>query len=176
MKKIVVLKRKVKNPRLEFQNFKIKLIVPKKCADQKSIKEILKQKAKWIEEKNQLINKIKEESKKIQLKERKDYQQAVFNLVSYYGKILRKAPKKIIFKSFKNNWGKCFSDGVVIFNKKISFLPLSLIRLIVIHEMCHLVVPKHNDEFKNLLSKFFPFKTYKQKIEKLRHYEYLIFN
>ncbi len=95
MKKIVVLKRKVKNPRLEFQNFKIKLIVPKKCADQKLIKEILKQKAKWIEEKNQLINKIKEECKNIQLKERKDYQQVVFNLVSYYGKILRKIPKKL---------------------------------------------------------------------------------
>jgi predicted metal-dependent hydrolase len=57
----------------------------------------------------------------------------------------------------KKRWGSCnYKKKILIFNKNLEYLPEELIKHIVIHEMCHLIVKNHNKEFWALVSKLDP--------------------
>jgi predicted metal-dependent hydrolase len=63
---------------------------------------------------------------------------------------------KVSFRRQKSRWGSCSSRGTVSLNVKLLFLPLPLVRYIMIHELCHTVHMNHSRKFWELVSRYDP--------------------
>ncbi|QJR44111.1 M48 family metallopeptidase [Mycoplasma miroungirhinis] len=65
------------------------------------------------------------------------------------------------FKSFKikkitSYWGKCKSDGNLIYNLYLVCFPLEAIEGVVVHELSHLIHFNHSQKFYNLVNEVYP--------------------
>ena len=57
----------------------------------------------------------------------------------------------------KTRWGTCNAAARRIWlNSELAKKPLSCIEYVVVHEMAHLVEPRHNDRFRELLDRLMP--------------------
>ncbi|MFW6324892.1 MAG: M48 family metallopeptidase, partial [Desulfovibrionales bacterium] len=56
----------------------------------------------------------------------------------------------------KTRWGSCSNKGTISLNCKLLFLPADLVRMVLVHELCHTVVPDHSSRFWARLETFFP--------------------
>ncbi len=65
-------------------------------------------------------------------------------------------PERMDIKRMKNRWGSCTSSGVVTLNPELIKAPSKCIEYVILHELCHLVVPNHNKEFYTLLESKMP--------------------
>jgi len=62
-----------------------------------------------------------------------------------------------IVRKMKNKWGSCnISKKELTFNLELAKKNDAQIQYVVIHELLHLIEPKHNDNFRNLLNSFCP--------------------
>ena len=57
----------------------------------------------------------------------------------------------------KTKWGSCTKNkGKLWFNLQLAKKPIDCIEYVVLHELIHLKVEKHNNEFKNLMQHYMP--------------------
>lgn len=153
--KILIFKRKVKYLRLEVDLGGIKIISPVGIEIDK--REILKRHKRWIEKRIERLNEIKRIAKGLEIYRQENFYNWVEILVNEISKILNVKPEKILFRKMKKRWGSCnYKKKILIFNKNLELLPKELIKHIVIHEMCHLIVKNHNKDFWNLVSRLDP--------------------
>lgn len=74
--------------------------------------------------------------------------------------------KRMDIKRMKNRWGSCTSEGVVTLNPELIRAPSKCIEYVIVHELCHLLVPNHKKEFYNLLEDKMPnWKKWKNHLE-----------
>ena len=66
----------------------------------------------------------------------------------------------IHIKDCKTMWGSCSSKGNLNFNFRLISMPLWVIDTIIIHELCHRKVMKHNEEFWKLVYTYCKKETY----------------
>jgi len=155
--------RKVKNLRIEVEKDNVKIIVPLNYTDK--IKNLIYKYEKWIKEKREKLKEIEDISKNLILYNYENLEEIVKKYVEEYSKILKVRPGKVIFRKMKNRWGSChFSNKKLIFNKKLKFLPLKLIKYVVLHEMCHLIYKNHKRNFWDLIKKIEPEYLEKEKL------------
>jgi len=69
---------------------------------------------------------------------------------------------EIKYRMMKSTWGVCRPiAGTITFNKRLVHQPESFIEYVVLHELCHLLVPNHSRDFYNLIKLHMPhFKKY----------------
>lgn len=73
---------------------------------------------------------------------------------------------RLDIKRMKNRWGSCTAGGVVTLNPELIKAPSKCIEYVIIHELCHIVVPNHKKEFYNLLEEKMPnWKKWKNHLE-----------
>jgi predicted metal-dependent hydrolase len=150
--KISIVKRKVKYTRLEVDLNGLKIIAPKSVEVKE--KEVLQRHQRWLQNKIQKLNEIKEISANLKIYNHERLSELVNFYVEKIGKILKLRPNKIIFRKMKVRWGSCHHEkGIIIFNKFLKYLPKELIGYVVLHEMCHLIVKNHKKEFWLLVKK-----------------------
>jgi len=163
----LVFKRKVKYLRLEIDLESIKIIAP--VGVEINEKEVLGRHKKWIEKRIERLNEIKRIAEGLEIYKQENLYNLVEVLVDEISKILKVKPEKILFRKMKKRWGSCnYRKKILIFNKNLEYLPEELIKNIVIHEMCHLIVRNHNKEFWALGSKLDP--DFKEKRKMLTGY------
>lgn len=78
---------------------------------------------------------------------------------TYYsmGKTLEVTVNKWEVKQMKTLWGSCnHHTRNIIFNLELIKKPLSCIEYIVVHELLHIRVRLHNEEYTALLNHYFP--------------------
>ena len=64
---------------------------------------------------------------------------------------------KLIIKKMKGKWGYCdIRTRNICLNLELTKRNLEFIEYVVLHELCHLIVPNHGSEFKNLLNQHLP--------------------
>lgn len=56
----------------------------------------------------------------------------------------------------QTRWGSCSSQKKISLNYKLIFLPLELVKHVLIHELCHTVHLNHSAQFWSLLAKYDP--------------------
>jgi len=144
--------RKVKYLRIEVSKDIIRLIVPQKYPVK--IDDVIERKKGWIQSKVEQLRELEDISRRLSLYNCENLEEIVERNVNEYGSILRVMPEKIFFRRMKNRWGSChFRNKKLIFNRRLKFLPEELIRYVVLHEMCHLIVKNHRKEFWLLVKK-----------------------
>ena len=59
-------------------------------------------------------------------------------------------------KSFKSRWGSCDSKGEILLNWKLIMLPPKVIDYVIIHELSHIRISNHSQDFWNLVEEKYP--------------------
>ena len=69
---------------------------------------------------------------------------------------------EIKYRLMKSTWGVCRPTiSTITFNKRLVYQPVEFIEYVVVHEMCHLLVPNHGRDFYDLVAQLMPhFKAY----------------
>lgn len=71
--------------------------------------------------------------------------------------IRRGAPEpELRFRRMQKRWGSCTKNNVIMLNTELVKAPLQCIDYVIVHELCHLVYPKHDTRFRSLLNRILP--------------------
>lgn len=171
-KQITIVKRKVKHPRLELKTGFPTLILPQDGNFNPTA--IINKHQKWLEQKVKFIENLKNKYKNQKIYQRKE--DNLIGLTTKFieesSKIIRIEPRRVGFRYMKTKWGSCTKKGRICLNLMLKYLPISLIRYVVFHEMTHLLVPNHSENFWLYIKK--EFKNPKQYEEMLYGYWFLI--
>jgi hypothetical protein len=76
--------------------------------------------------------------------------------------------KNIMWKKQLSRWGSCSANGNINISHRLLFAPEDVLEYVCIHEITHLKVFNHSQEFWNLIAKAIP--DYKEKIEWLEEH------
>lgn len=76
---------------------------------------------------------------------------------------------KLSWRFQKTVWGTCNERHNISLNAKLLFLPLKLVRYVMIHELCHTHYLSHGSKFWRLVEQFDPY--YRLHVQELRLYE-----
>lgn len=71
-------------------------------------------------------------------------------------------PKLVKIRSYKSRWGSCNSKDVITYNWKLIMAPKSIIKYVVIHELCHIKYLNHSKKYWNEVAKYVPDYKYKK--------------
>lgn len=78
-------------------------------------------------------------------------------------------PNSWQIKDMKTKWGSCTKNKSKLwFNLQLAKKPVDCIEYVVLHELIHLKIEKHNDEFKNLMKKYMP--NWQERKDKLNNF------
>jgi len=155
IKSVIIIERQVKYPRLELKTGSPVLIMPKNTNLEPSV--ILGCHESWLEKKVEFVEKVKNKYKNYKVYKRSDdeLRNLVKKFVDDFLPIIKIKPLKINFRYLKTKWGSCSRKRRLCFNLALKYLPTSLVRYVVFHEMTHLIIPNHKKGFWTYLKKEF---------------------
>jgi len=119
------------------------------------IREIIKEKSKWIYKKQIEYKQQKKIRKSLRFKTKLKETYLEKRAKKLASKIGIK-PTKIVVKPLKNRWGSATEKGTVNLNSNLLKAPKDVIDYIIIHELCHLKIKNHSFRYWNLVRKFMP--------------------
>ncbi len=98
----------------------------------------------------------------------------IMDSVLRYGKKLHIDTPKIYIKKQKNRWGSVNKNKTINFNYNLVCAPQAILDYVVVHELCHLLIPDHSQRYWRLLHSIMP--DYENKKEWLRINKELLSN
>ena len=119
------------------------------------IREIMKEKSKWVYKKQIEYKQQKKIRKNLRFKTKLKETYLEKRAKKIATKIGIK-PSKIVVKPLKNRWGSATEKGTVNLNSNLLKAPKDVIDYIIIHELCHLKIKNHSFRYWNLVRKFMP--------------------
>ena len=88
---------------------------------------------------------------------RKQIRNAVPSLIAKWEPVIGVKVEKFFVRRMKTKWGSCNAASKSIrLNTDLAKKPLQCLEYIVVHEMAHLFVRRHNSKFVNLMDKCLP--------------------
>ena len=63
---------------------------------------------------------------------------------------------QVLIRDQRQRWGSCAPDGTLRFNWRVMMLEPSLVEYVIVHELVHLSVNNHSDDFWRLLASVLP--------------------
>ena len=64
--------------------------------------------------------------------------------------------ERVRLQSMKTRWGSYTATGTILLNPALIMTPRACIEYVIIHELCHSVVPHHGPKFEALLTRCLP--------------------
>lgn len=141
-------------------------------APKKQVEEFVRSRRKWIQITQARVLQYPmaqaEGATPAQLKEwRQVVQACVPALVETWEPILGVKANKLAYRNMKSRWGSCNpSTGRICINIRLALYPPDCLEYVVVHELCHLLVPGHGEQFHELMTRVMP--DWKQRRAKLR--------
>jgi len=88
---------------------------------------------------------------------RTQIKEAAVSIVSKWEPFMGVKVKKLFVRKMKTKWGSCnYRDGNIRLNTDLAKMTPECLEYVVVHEMTHLLEPKHNRRFKALMDGFLP--------------------
>lgn len=75
---------------------------------------------------------------------------------TYYEHLLGVESTSIQLRTQHKRWGTCTPEGNIYLNWRIVMAPVRVIDYIIVHELAHLRIPEHNQDFWNLVRSILP--------------------
>jgi len=139
--------------------------------------EFVQSRIPWIEEKQQKIIELQKSA--IQLKEdeillfgqphsgslsKEELQDLLHEKITHYYEKYWEffaeqgcKPIEIKYRVMRTTWGICRpTAGIITFSKRLVHQPIEFIEYVVLHEMCHLLIPNHGRDFYDLVKQHMP--------------------
>lgn len=137
------------------------LITAPKRAREKDIMDFLSSKSDWIVKNHWKMAKHASQQtatkKGISEQEREVLYQKILSFASKWEPIMGVKAKDFTIRDMKTLWGSCSTKtGRIRMNLQLIRYPDPCIEYVVVHELCHLLEPSHNQRFKNLMKTFLP--------------------
>lgn len=155
-----VILSKIKNLYIYVREGKVIVKAPIRLKD-KSIKEFVNKKAKWIY--NNLEKEKHKTEETIEAEDVEKLKEVVKRNIEKYTKLLKSTPKQVRIRDIKYAWGSCSSNKNITINQKLAKKDEKIIEYVVLHEMCHLKYMNHSKDFWNLIEKYMPqYKEYRK--------------
>jgi len=76
--------------------------------------------------------------------------------IAHFAKAVGRAPSQLTIRAQKSRWGSCTSRGSVSLNWRLMQMPAAIFDYVVVHELCHLLVPNHSPRFWNEVARVLP--------------------
>ena len=74
----------------------------------------------------------------------------------WWSRLGNRGEPKILIRDQRQRWGSCAPDGTLRFNWRVMMLEASLIEYVIVHELVHLSVKNHSDDFWRMLASVLP--------------------
>ena len=65
-------------------------------------------------------------------------------------------PPQVLIRDQRQRWGNCAPDGTLRFNWRVMMLEPALVDYVIVHELAHLTVRSHTDDYWKLASRVMP--------------------
>jgi hypothetical protein len=167
-----VIRRNIKYPRLEFKTGNLLLVLPE---DYSEPSEIIEKHKDWIYQRDSIIKKALKDAQRKNLNLQRTVEELrdlVYSAAEEFSKELKLDINKIYLKKMRSKWASCSSRKNLTVNTALRYLPESLIKYVVFHEMIHLIERKHTGRFWGIISQ--KFTDYQKKENDLLVYWFLI--
>ena len=108
----------------------------------------------WLTEDKKAPRKQRHTAKRVYRRLRKEAEgfNCSYRLVADYVKA-----KKLDYRKMKSRWGSCQpSTGRICINIVLALYPPECLEYVVVHELCHLLVPGHGPQFRELMDRVMP--------------------
>ncbi|MEM4384137.1 MAG: M48 family metallopeptidase [Candidatus Caldarchaeum sp.] len=167
-----IIYRPVKHPRIELKTGNPTIILPYG----KDPREIVTRHRKWIEQKLNQIEQLKQHAKHLNTYDRKEEEFKVLLLeaTNKQGEPLNIHVNNIYIRRMKTKWASLSKRHNLTINRLVSKLPDELIDYIIYHELMHVKQRRHNSNFWALIEEKYP--NYQELEQKLAAYWFLLIN
>jgi predicted metal-dependent hydrolase len=165
-----VLRKNIRNARLEFKLDKLLLVLPPKTDSN----ELIENHRKWILQKYREIQDILSAADKFPLTldlDRAGLLEKSEHIISTYEKELRVRSKDVQIRKMTATWGSLNPKGIITVSSLARFLPDKLLHYILYHEVLHLKRANHGKIFQRYITRKYPDK---KAIEKTLYAYWLI--
>ena len=145
--------RAVKYPRIEFKTGKLLLILPPGYKPDR----LLEKHRSWILKKASFIKECLKDTptKKLVRRSEEEFKNLIHSYVKEGSKELGNGLNKVYFRTMRTKWASCSSKRNLTINRLMKYLPESILKYVVFHEILHLAEKRHNDKFWKRISKKF---------------------
>jgi predicted metal-dependent hydrolase len=130
-------------------------------APQYVMEAFIREKSPWLFKKIASFKEIPREpwardTHKDYLLQKKSAYALVMERITHWNTLYQFSFADVRIKNQKTRWGSCSRKRNLNFNYKIKYLPLALLDLIVVHELCHLEEMNHSGRFWALVARTIP--------------------
>lgn len=75
---------------------------------------------------------------------------------------------EIKFRRMQKRWGSLTPSGAILFNTELVKAPIHCVDYVIVHELCHLIYPRHENRYYRLLERIMPdWENRKERLERV---------
>ena len=147
--------RNIKYPRLEYKTGTLLLVLPK---DYQKKEQLLQKHQKWIQRRNQTIQKALQQAnnKKLNNRTLDQLKKLVNTTIQEIQTKHNCRINKVYYRKMKTKWASLSQNNNLTINTLLKHLPQNLIQYVIFHELTHTTQRKHNTTFWKLIAQKYP--------------------